>query len=179
MSDEYFESEAEKLFVKFDDERLQIGPKSRNWTDRVKLEMKNVSVYINYLQDQKNALWFRLAPSRDKKYNYRVWEGFLKIPGRDDIRFDMAIVLTSDYPKVFPRCFVEEKIIDYAAGNLYIENKWQMNGKTYVMLCHDHMKDLNVWSPNLSIAHFLLQEILVWWNSKMNVVLKMWDGILG
>ena len=173
----YFEGEVERLLVKFENQQLQIGPKHRNWTDRVKLEMKNISVYINFLKQQKNTLWFMLTPSRDKKFNYRIWEGQLKIPGRSDVVFDMAIVLTSDYPKVYPRCFVEERIIKYAGGNLYVENKWDMNDKTYVMICHDHMKDLDVWDPSMSIAHFLLSEILVWWNSKINTILRLYDEV--
>ncbi|HMF34686.1 MAG TPA: hypothetical protein VKK79_24905 [Candidatus Lokiarchaeia archaeon] len=42
-----------------------------------------------------------------------VWKGYLTVPDRSDIQFDIRILFTSDYPKVTPRCFADQKILDY------------------------------------------------------------------
>lgn len=167
--------EIEKELVHIENQYKNSTPKDSNWIERVKLEMKNIAKYLDYLNNQTHSLWFYLVPNRDTKNNFRIWEGYLKIPQRNNVQFDMIIILSSQYPKVYPRAFIEEKIIKYAAGNLYHTTEYIHNNKKYIMICHDHIDELNLWTPDLTIAHFLLREVLVWWNSKLSTITKKID----
>lgn len=176
MSTDAPDNRAESVLVTFDHTELQFGPGHNLWEKRVGLEIENLRALLGFLEERNNALWFFLMPHHDPKFQYRVWNGHLKIPTRKDIQFDLRVVLTSEYPRVFPRAFVEESLVDYAAGNLYVESRWEVNeSKPFVMICHDHIKDQQFWSPNLSIAHFLLREIWMWWNAKSNTIINLWD----
>lgn len=176
---------AERVIIKFPSQVAQIGPRHSLWSKRVSLEIKNLMQFIDYLKGQENALWFFLKPCQDKKYNFQRWDGELKIPTRPDISFKLRIVLTSEYPRVFPRAFAEEKIKDYCAGNIYPKHVWQDNPKDpnserYIMICHDHMSEQEgAWSPNLSIAHFFIREVWYWWMAKINRVIHEWDAAHG
>ncbi len=166
----------EKELLHVENQYKNTTPRDKFWIERVKLEMQNISKYLNFLDQKTHSLWFYLIPNRDPKNNYRIWEGHLKIPARENIKFDMIVILSSEYPNVYPRAFIEEKIIKYAAGNLYHTTEYFHNNKKYVMICHDHIDELNLWSPDLTIAHFLLREVLIWWNSKMNTITKKIDS---
>ena len=174
---------AEKVLITFPQELTSLGPTHSAWSKRVAIEIKNLMKYIDYLKSQNNSLWFFLKPSNKKQYNYQKWDGFLKIPNRPDIEFEIRIILTSEYPKVYPRAFAESSIIHYCAGNIFPKNIWKdaddPNSKEFVMICH-HMKDTDdAWNPQLSIAHFFLREIWYWWSSKTNRVIYEWDKNLG
>lgn len=176
---------AESVIQIFPNQVATITPSHAQWRSRVALEIKNVVAYIDYLKQAENALWFFLRPAQDKRFNFQRWDGFLKIPTRPDIQFELRIVLTSKYPQVFPRAFAEQKIQDYCAGNIYPRNIWQdnphdQNGKKFIMICHDHMKEqAGAWTPNLSIAHFFIREVWYWWMSKINRVIHEWDKSKG
>ena len=170
---------AEKVLLVFPPELTSLGPSHPAWSKRVAIEIKNLMQYIDFLKAQHNSLWFFLKPSDRKEYNYQRWDGFLKIPNRPDIEFELRIILTSEYPKVFPRAFAESSIMNYCAGNIFPKNIWkdsEPNSKEFIMICHDHMKETdNAWNPQLSIAHFFLREVWYWWNSKINRVIYEWD----
>ncbi|MFW9994310.1 MAG: hypothetical protein ACFFD4_19855 [Candidatus Odinarchaeota archaeon] len=119
--------------------------------------------------------WFFLRPSSDTRFNYKKWDGHLKIPSRQEIRFDIIILLTSEYPKVFPRAFADKNIVNYCGGNIYLNNTWEEGDRTFVMICHDHMKEQAAWDPHLSIAHFFIREIWYWWNAKQDTIIRLWD----
>jgi hypothetical protein len=175
------ENPAEEYIAEFTNTPLAlISPSSLNWNSRVALEIKNLMNYIDYLKTINNGVWFFLKPSIDKRYNFQRWDGILKIPARPDIQFDLRIILTSEYPYVFPRAFAEESIKNYCAGNIFPKNIWRddshdTNSKNYIMICHDHMKELHAWNPGLSITHFLIREVWYWWMSKMNRIIQEWD----
>ena len=157
---------------------MKISPSSTEWNSRVALEIKNLMSYIDYLKGVDRGLWFFLRPCTDKKYNFQRWDGVLKVPGRPDIEFELKIILTSEYPHVYPRAFAEEKIKEYCAGNIYPKNIWQDSenpSKNYIMICHDHMTDLQAWNPGFSLTHFLVREVWYWWMSKLNRVIVEWD----
>ncbi|MDH5403205.1 MAG: hypothetical protein OEY49_11990 [Candidatus Heimdallarchaeota archaeon] len=176
MGETYLEDPAENELKLMNSPDLQIGPAHVNWEKRVEIELYNIKNYLNFLRRQENSLWFSLAPDRNKKFKFRIWKGTLFVPNRPDISFELRIIFSSDYPKVFPRAFVEESMIKYAGSKLYVESRWDTNEKkSFVMICHEHLKAFDVWSPNLSIAHFLIRQILIWWNSIMHLVVKMWD----
>ena len=101
------------------------------------------------------------------------------IPYRPEIKFGIRIILPSEYPLVCPTAFAEKSIMDYCAGNIYPYNIWrdlENKSKEFVMICHDHMKEQVAWDPHLSIAHFLIREIHIWWMSKLDRVLTEWDN---
>jgi hypothetical protein len=171
---------AEKVLITFPHELTSLGPSHPAWNRRVAIEIKNLMQYIDYLKNQNNSLWFFLKPFERKEYNFQRWDGYLKIPSRPDIEFEIRVILTSEYPKVYPRAFAESKIINYCAGNIFPKNIWKdssaSNEKEFIMICHDHMKETDdAWNPHLSIAHFLLREIWYWWMSKINRVIFEWD----
>ncbi len=56
-----------------------------------------------------------------------LWKGFIQVPKIPEIKFDMLILLSSEYPKVIPRCFLEKKIADYT-GKLYPNNNFKDPG---------------------------------------------------
>ena len=123
-----------------------------------------------------------LKPNRNKSYNYQRWDGDLRIPSRPDIRFSIRIVLTSQYPRVFPRAFAEDSIQQYCGGNIYPRNTWfdqedKLQSKKFVMICHDHMTDQSAWHPRYSIAHFFIREVWYWWVAKTNRIIEEWDKI--
>ncbi len=173
------ENPAEKVLIVFPPELTSLGPSHPAWSKRVAVEIRNLMQYIDFLKTHHNALWFFLKPCEQKAYNFQRWDGYLRIPNRTDISFEIRIILTSEYPKVFPRAFAEQNIVKYCAGNIYPNNIWrdqEPNSKEYVMICHDHMKETdNAWNPQLSIAHFFLREVWYWWNSKINRIIEEWD----
>ena len=173
------ENPAEAYIKEFTDSPIAlVSPSSVNWNSRVALEIKNLMSYIDYLKRLENSLWFFLKPSTDKRYNFQRWDGVLKVPTRPDIQFELRIILTSEYPYVYPRAFAEESIKDYCAGNIYPKNIWQDTenpSKNFIMICHDHMKELKAWSPGFSLTHFLVREVYYWWMAKLNRVIIEWD----
>lgn len=175
-----FENPAESTIMKMPPPIAAISPSSPHWKRRVSIEIKNVMNYIDYLRSQSNpSLWFFLRPSSDKRYNFQKWDGELKIPSRPDIKFELRIVLTSEYPNVFPRAFAEKSIMDYCAGNIYPKNIWTEPGnpKEYIMICHDHMTEQEgAWNNTLTIAHFFIREVMYWWNSKLTRIIEEWDS---
>lgn len=173
------ENPAEKVLITFPPELTSLGPTHPAWSKRVAVEIRNLMQYIDFLKQGHNSLWFFLKPSDKREYNYQRWDGFLKIPSRPDIVFEIRIILTSEYPRIFPRAFAESSIMKYCAGNIYPNNIWKDSdpgSKEYVMICHDQMKEIdNAWNPQLSIAHFFLREVWYWWNSKINRIIYEWD----
>ncbi len=91
-----------------------------------------------------------------------------------EINVDLKVLLTSEYPKVCPRCFAEEKIVNYC-GKIFLKNIWEQEGKKYVMICHEHMSNTNAWKENLGIAHFFIGQVWVWWAAQQNVIIKEYD----
>ena len=169
---------AENVLIKFPDQFSNLGPTHPAWTKRVALEIQNLMKYIDYLMDI-SLKWFFLKPCDIKSYNYQRWDGYLKIASREDIQFELRIILTSEYPKVFPRAFVEESIISYCAGNIFPHQTYEdveQKGKKFVMICHDHMNNTEAWHPTFSIAHFFLREVWYWWTAKTNRIIFEWDN---
>jgi hypothetical protein len=103
-----------------------------------------------------------------------VWTGNLLVPERPEIDFEIKVLLTSEYPKVCPRCFAEEKIMEYC-GKIFMKNIWEQDGKKYVMICHEHMSDTNAWNANLGISHFFIRQVWVWWAAQQNVIILEYD----
>ena len=157
---------------------VNVIPTSIHWSSRVALEIKNIMSYLEYMKSTQREFWFFLKPCKDKKYNFQRWDGYLTFPSRLDILFDMRIILTSEYLNVYPRAFAEEKIKKYCFGNYYPKNIWEdsePDSKKFVMICHDHMDTLKGWNPSLDIIHYLLREVRIWWMSRTNNIIKLWD----
>jgi len=166
------------------DKRLQITPRNRNWDKRIRLEIIQIHKYLKYLSDRGQDRWFQIAPNKDKtKHNYRVWEGKLKVTQRSDISFDIIIILSSKYPKIMPKAYIEKDVLKYSRNNnIFVNRKYPKEGthkgKEYVQICHEHMEDNNYWTPELTIAHFLLREVLIWWNANISTIIKAWDHVI-
>ena len=79
----------EKELLHVENQYKNTTPRDKFWIERVKLEMQNISKYLNFLDQKTHSLWFYLIPNRDPKNNYRIWEGHLKIPARENIKFDI------------------------------------------------------------------------------------------
>ena len=53
-----------------------------------------------------------------------------------------------------------------------------MTKKTYVMICHDHMSELQqAWEPSLGIVHFFIREVWFWFASMQNLIIDNWKEI--
>lgn len=171
---EWNKSVLDELIPEFPDKWSNITPKHPSWKDRVKLEIEKIMQYINFLKNIRNEPWFRLFPEKDPKFNYMVWSGSLMVPENLNINFEIKVLLTSEYPKVCPRCFAEEDIINYC-GKVFLKNIWNQNGKKYVMICHEHMTNTNAWQPTLGIVHFFIRQIWVWWAAQQNIIIKEYE----
>lgn len=164
----------DEIVKEFPDQSINVGPKHPAWKDRVKLEIERIMQYINFLRRTQNKPWFRLLPERNPRYNYLVWGGNLLVPERPEINFDIKVLLTSEYPKVCPRCFAEEEIVEYC-GKIFLKNIWEQDGKKYVMICHEHMTNTHAWKEKLGIAHFFIRQVWVWWAAQQNLIIKEYD----
>ena len=164
----------DELIQEFDDKWSKVGPKHPAWKDRVKIEIEKVINYISFLKNTQNKPWFKLFPEKNPLYKYLIWSGNLLVPERPEIKFNIKVLLTSEYPKVCPRCFVEEKILNYC-GKIFLKNIWEQESKKYVMICHEHMSDTHAWKTNLGIAHFFIRQVWVWWAAQQNVIIKEFD----
>jgi hypothetical protein len=112
------------------------------------------------------------------------------VPARPEIKFDMIIALSGEYPKVSPKAFVEESLIGLAGSKIYLKNRFPQQqdtetgewakdpetGKSFVMICHDHMAELqNAWTPNLGIVHFFIREVWYWFAAMQNAIIEEFD----
>ncbi|WP_371805150.1 hypothetical protein [Candidatus Lokiarchaeum ossiferum] len=168
---------AERYIPPFQDKWGKVGPKHSAWHERVKLEIISLSKYVTFLKSELPRPWFLLKPDANPRYNFSLWKGHLQIPSRPEIRFDMVILLNSEYPRVIPRCLLEKNIANYC-GKIYLKNSWKdpQTGKEYVMICHDHMAELaNAWESNLGIVHFFIREVWFWFAAMQNIIIKNWD----
>jgi len=101
----------------------------------------------------------------------------------------LIIVLSGEYPKVSPRAFIEDSLVELAGSKIYLknrfppkmdeENKWvrdPVTGKSFVMICHDHMSEVkDAWTPNLGIVHFFIREVWFWFAAMQNLIIKEYD----
>ena len=173
---EYSTSLVDELIPEFGSQWINIGPKHSDWQKRIKYEIASILRYIEYLKKLGNEPWFKLVPSRNPAHKFLIWEGYILVPSRKEIKFDIVLLLTSDYPKICPRCFAEENILNYC-GKLYFGNVWEQEGKKYIMICHDHMSETNAWKPTLGVAHFFIREVWIWWMAQQNFIIQTWDEI--
>jgi hypothetical protein len=176
---EYSYSLAERYVPPFAEKWGQVGPKHKAWQQRVKLEIISLSRYLNFLKADLPRPWFQLKPDPDPKYNFCIWRGFLQIPQRPEIKFRMVILLSSEFPKVIPRCFLEDRVAEYC-GKIYTKNIWKDakdNGRPYIMICHDHMAEVEgAWAPNLGICHFFIREVWYWFAANQGLMIQATDN---
>ncbi|MHA1728672.1 MAG: hypothetical protein ACTSWY_08050 [Promethearchaeota archaeon] len=170
---------AERYVPPLADEWAKIGPKHSRWKERVKLEIISLAKYVQFLSSEFKIPWLQIKPDQNSKYNFMLWRGYIQIPKRPDIKFDMVILLSSEYPAVIPRCFLEENITKYT-GKIYLKNQYtdSNSGKVHVMICHDHMGEVSdVWNPTLGIAHFFIREVWFWFAAMQNHIITEWDRL--
>lgn len=168
---------AERYVPAFAEKWGEIGPRHPVWENRVKLEKANLTKYTSFVKSSNQKCWFDLHNAINLEYNHTVWKGHLTVATRPEITFKFIVLLSSEYPVVIPRAFIEEKAVPYA-GKLYMRNTWFDHDEdiNYVMLCHDHMEEIKgIWSPDLSIAHFLIREVFIWWAAMQNTIVEEWD----
>lgn len=131
------------------------GPQSEHWHKRVKVEILNLKVLLNHYKEN-DLTWFTLKP--DNRQNFQVWKGQLIL---GEICFDYRVVLAREYPRAFPRAFVEEDMLEYTKKDIYQASTFSSNEeKTFVMIDYD-THDIN-WKPELTIAHFMLRRVRIW-----------------
>jgi hypothetical protein len=168
---------AERYITPFSLELAGVGPKHPRWKERVKQEILALAKYVQFLSSEFSIPWLQIKPDQNPKYNFMLWRGYVQIPKRTDIKFDMIILLSSEYPQVIPRCFLEESIVNFT-GKLYQKNQYRDpdTEKTYVMICHDHMEEVSdTWEPILGIAHFFIREVWFWFAAMQNYIISEWD----
>ena len=170
----WLRSALDELIGDFPPNYIDIGPKDFQWKDRVKLEIQKIMKYVEFLKSRRNRPWFKLFPDKNPKYNYLVWTGHLTVPERPEIKFDIKVLLTSEYPKVCPRCFIDERIVDFC-GKVFLKNIWEQNGRKYMMICHEHMAETEAWEETLGIVHFFVREIWIWWAAQQNAIIQEHD----
>ncbi|MBD3214466.1 MAG: hypothetical protein GF311_17775 [Candidatus Lokiarchaeota archaeon] len=164
----------DEIIQEFPQKWIEVNPKHHAWKDRIKIEIEKILKYINFLRRTQTRPWFKLFPDKNPRYNYLVWSGNLIIPEKPEINFEIKVLLTSEYPKVCPRCFAEEKILNFC-GKIFIKNIWEQNNKKYVMICHEHMANTEAWNERLGIAHFFIRQIWVWWAAQQNIIINEFD----
>jgi hypothetical protein len=179
MGNQWHAGLAERYIPPFKSKWESVNPKHPQWHERVKLEIISLSKYVNFLKSELPRPWFVLKPDTNPKYNFCIWKGYLQVPSEPQIKFEMVILLNSEYPKVLPRCLLEEKITNYC-GKIYLKNTWTdpITKKSYVMICHDHMSELQqAWEPNLGIVHFFIREVWFWFAAMQNLIIDNWKKI--
>lgn len=164
-------SMVDEIIQEFPGKWVSIGPKHPAWKDRIKLEIEKLLQYINFLRQIQIKPWFRLFPDTNQRHNFLIWSGNLLVPDHPEINFNIKVLLTSEYPKVCPRCFADSKIITYC-DKLFLKNIWEQDDKKYVMICHEHMSNTDAWNESLGIVHFFLRQIWVWWAAQQNVIIN-------
>jgi hypothetical protein len=169
-----------------------VGPRHPQWFKRIELEGVLLKKYLDYLKSENSPPWFKIMPDMKPPINGTVWRGFISVPTRPEIKFDMVILLSADYPKVSPRAFVEERLIGLAGSKIYTKNRFPpakepnpatgewpkdpVTGKSFVMICHDHMSQLEgAWTANLGIAHFFIREVWYWFAAMQNFIIEDFD----
>jgi len=167
-----------------------VGPRHVQWNDRIKLEIYSLKKYIDYLASENSKPWFYIMPDTSPAIKGVIWRGYICVPSRTDIKFDMVILLSAEYPKVPPKAFVEESLIKLAGSKIYIKNRFPpkqdpvtgdwvkdpKTGKSFVMICHDHMAELDgAWMPNLGICHFFIREVWYWFAAMQNLIIAEYD----
>ena len=143
----------------------------------MKFEVEAIMRYLQNLKSKGSRPWFQLSPVDNPRYNFMIWKGQLMVLDRPEVKFDIRILLTSDFPKVAPRCFAYIEILNYC-GKIYTKNVWKdpdEPGKQYVMICHDRMAQQQAWSDNLGIAHFFVREVWFWWAAQQNVIIQEFE----
>ncbi|MHA1299658.1 MAG: hypothetical protein ACTSO9_09505 [Candidatus Helarchaeota archaeon] len=176
MSREWQRTKVEKYVPPFAEKWSRVTPKHPAWKDRIKLEVHLLKKYLDFLKSEGAQPWFLLRPNTDPRKGYMEWNGYLRIPQRPELTFKIIILLPPEYPQSCPRCFIEKKISRYCGGKLYLKNKvTDEQGNIYVMMCHDHMKELDAWMPILGIAHFFLREVWYWWSAQVNFIISQYD----
>jgi hypothetical protein len=160
----------DEMIQEFPDQWIAITPKHPAWKDRVKLEIEKIMNYIKFLRNTNNKPWFKLFPERNPRYNYLIWAGNLTVPEKPEINFEIKVLLTSEYPRVCPRCFIDEEILEYC-GKIFLKNVWEQDGKKYVMICHEHMSNTHAWNERLGIVHFFIRQVWVWWAAQQNIII--------
>ncbi|MFX1521828.1 MAG: hypothetical protein ACFFCD_18135 [Promethearchaeota archaeon] len=179
----YNPTEAERdTLMEFPEEFKTVGPKHEAWNDRIKDEIDKIMAYTKWLTDKQGSPWFRLRPR--KLYNFRIWDGYIQIPSRPEIKFKIVVVLSKEYPKDFPKCYVHESILPYTE-KLFPNMIWKDHNtnETYVLICHQHMEPgtslyvNEIWKPTLSIAHYFVREVRFWWSDIQNNLIEQWDKL--
>ncbi|MBD3190082.1 MAG: hypothetical protein GF308_05540 [Candidatus Heimdallarchaeota archaeon] len=175
----WFSVPAEREVIKMPGPVERVGPKHPLWQKRILLEVKNIEKYLNFIMKSGGRPWFKLAPSTKKEDNFMIWKGLLNVATRPEIKFDIVVLLPATYPTDCPRALIDEIVLKkYKCSKIYTENKYTdpKTGKNFVMICHDHMKKVGeVWTPDLSIAHFFIREIHTWWSAQQNAIITEWD----
>lgn len=171
------EGVVDQAVPKFPDAMRDVTPKHPAWKSRVKFEVEAIVRYLQFLKAKGARPWFQLTPLDNPRYNFMIWKGQLMVPDRPEVKFNIRILLTSDFPKVAPRCFADIDIMNYC-GKIYTKNIWKdpdEPAKQFVMICHDHMAQQEAWADNLGIAHFFVREVWFWWGAQQNVILQEFD----
>ncbi len=152
----------------------KISPTDGDWMDRVKIELALLVRYSKLLKKRKHRQWFRLVPRTRSNDNYQIWRGYVKVPARPKVKLDLAVVLTTEYPGVMPRAFLDEKVSDLC-DKLWPKLTWTEDDKRFVMICHDHMKGLaQAWHQKLGIVHFLSRQVWIWWIAQQELIMRHW-----
>lgn len=173
--EDVFDTGIERHFPEMPKEVSRITPRDRDWYDRVKVELAFMVRYKNLLMKRfKAPMWFQLVPRARDGDNYQKWKGFIKVPEEPTLEFDLRVVLGSEYPKVMPRAFLDDRICGLTS-KFYRKPTFEEDGKVFYPICHDHMKELKrAWKPTYGIAHFFSREIYIWWVSELNCIVSEW-----
>ena len=121
----------------------------------MKIEILNLAKYVQFLQKKGGKSWFFLAPSKNPKYNFMKWDGYLQVPSRPEIKFKMVILLPSSYPNACPRAFAEESIAEYA-GKVFL--KMSLRVKKFQDCLFPKMKILLFNGPLIFVRGLIISD---------------------
>nr|MDO8112106.1 hypothetical protein [Candidatus Sigynarchaeota archaeon] len=178
---------AELRVPPFTEKWESVGPKHPEWNERIKLEIHALGKYIEFLRSEGSKPWFYIKP--DTRFKGVIWRGYITLPTHPDLKFDMIILLSGEYPRAMPKAFIEDSLIELAGSKIYVKNRypppskddpapkqWPKDpetGKSFVMICHDHMSAVEgAWAPNLGIVHFFIREVWFWFAAMQNVIIR-------
>ncbi|MEM2637601.1 MAG: hypothetical protein QXL15_04570 [Candidatus Korarchaeota archaeon] len=172
----WIKTEIDEILPELPAPLIHVGPKHPSWMKRVKLENIIFENYIKYLIAHNISPWINIIHSDDPADKGFVWEGSVWMPQNPRINFSLIILVPSNYPIVPPRAFLEDTIMEYVQKKIYVGGKLERHGKKYVMLCHDHLKEIeNIWKPTYTLTHFIIHEVWYWWNAMVGEIEKVWN----
>lgn len=169
---EKVDSKLKELLIEFSDKWTKVGPDHSQWNERMVFEIDKINNYFKLLKEYHINSWIFFHPEKIEKFKYKLWNGYLQDPNHTQVKFEIYILLTNNYPKIAPRCYIEEKIINYCS---YVSPKmtFEKDGKIFIQM-DAYFSKFN-WRPTFGLIHFIVKAVQIWWAVNKNKIVEVYN----